>query len=65
MAKIADIHPYRVEGPITFQIEYTSRNAPAIKARTSGGADVVDARTIRYHGKNFIEAWTSVPGISN
>lgn len=65
MAKIADIHPYKVEGPVTFQIEYTSRNALTVKARTSGGADVIDARTVRYHGKDFMEAWKSVPGISN
>jgi D-amino peptidase len=65
MNKIADVRPYKVDGPVTFQVEYTSRNALTIKARTSGGADVIDARTVRYHGKDFMEAWKSVPGISN
>jgi D-amino peptidase len=63
MNEIADVRPYKVEGPVTFQIEYTSRNALTVKARD--GADVIDARTIRYHGKDFMEAWKSVPGISN
>jgi D-amino peptidase len=65
MTKIGNVRPYRVEGPVTFQVEYTSRNAPTIKTRTSGGAQAVDGRTVRYHGKDFMEAWTSVPGISN
>lgn len=63
MNKIADIRPYKVEGPVTFQIEYTSRNALTVKARD--GADVIDARTIRYHGKDFMEVWKSLPGMSN
>ncbi len=57
MSKIGAIHPYKIEGPVTFQIEFTSRYAPSIKERLAPGAEVIDARTIRYRGKNFIEAW--------
>lgn len=57
MAKIGKIQPYRIEGPVTIQIEYTSRHALRQGANLQPGAEVIDARTIRYHGKDFLEAW--------
>lgn len=57
MAKIASIRPYRIEGPVTIQIEYTSRHALGPDAALRPGADVMDARTIRFRGKDFLEAW--------
>jgi D-amino peptidase len=57
MAKIAAIHPYRIEGPVTIQVEYTSRHALAPDADLKPGAEVIDARTIRFTGKDFLEAW--------
>lgn len=57
MAKIGTIQPYRIQGPVTIQIEYTSRNALTPDAASKAGAEIVDARTIRFHGKDFIEAW--------
>ena len=57
MAKIVTIRPYRIEGPVTFQVEYTSRNALKPDAALGPGAEVVDARTIRFRGKDFLEAW--------
>ncbi len=58
MQKIGKVRPYRVEGPVTFQIEYTTRNSLPIDAALRTGAEVVDDRTIRYRGKDFLEAWT-------
>ena len=58
MQKLAEIKPYRIEGPVTIQIEYTTRNALGVDAAMRPGAEVVDARTIRYSGKDFLEAWT-------
>ncbi len=58
MDKIGSIRPYKIEGPVTFQIEYTSRNALPVTARLIRGAEVLDARTIRYRGSDFMEAWT-------
>jgi D-amino peptidase len=55
MRKLGQIQPYRVEGPVTFQIEFTTRNALA--AELPAGAEMVDARTVRYKGKDFLEAW--------
>lgn len=57
MARIGQIPPYRVKGPVTIEIEYTSRNALTPDAALQTGAEIVDARTIRFHGKDFFEAW--------
>ena len=58
MAKIGKIKPYKIEGPVTFEIEHTTRNSLPIDAGLRPGAEVVDDRTIRFHGKDFLEAWT-------
>jgi D-amino peptidase len=55
MRKIGQIPPYRMEGPVTLQIEYTTRNALPVDIRK--GAEMVDARTIRYTGSNFLDMW--------
>lgn len=57
MAKLGRIRPYRVSGPVTIEIEYTSRSALKPEAALKPGAEVIDARTIRFHGKDFFEAW--------
>ncbi len=58
MQKIGKIKPHKVEGPVTVEIEYTTRNSLPIDAHLRPGAEVVDDRTIRYRGKDFMEAWT-------
>ena len=58
MQKVAEIKPYKIEGPVTIQIEYTTRNALGPDAHLRPGAEIIDARTIRYSGKDFLEAWT-------
>jgi D-amino peptidase len=58
VAKIATIRPYRVSGPVTIEIEHTTRNSLSPDAVLRPGAEVVDDRTIRYTGKDFLEAWT-------
>jgi D-amino peptidase len=57
MGKLGRIRPYRIEGLVTLQIEYTSRHAWTQDARLRPGAEVIDARTIRFRGKDFLEAW--------
>jgi D-amino peptidase len=57
MKKLDQIQPYRIEGPVTFEIEYTTRNSLRIDAGLAPGSEVVDDRTIRYRGKDFLEAW--------
>ncbi len=58
MSRIGSIKPYRIEGPVTFQIEHTTRNSLPIDAGLAPGSKVIDDRTIRYEGKDFLEAWT-------
>jgi len=58
VAKIGTVRPYLIEGPVTVEIEYTTRNSLPAGAAARPGAEVVDDRTIRYHGQNFLEAWT-------
>lgn len=57
IAQIERVKPYRISGPVTFQIEYTSRHALTQDAGLRPGAEVIDARTIRFTGKDFFEAW--------
>jgi D-amino peptidase len=57
MQRIGRIKPYRIEGPITIEYEYTTRNSLPIDAGRRTGAEVVNDRTIRYTGKDFMEAW--------
>jgi D-aminopeptidase len=58
MKKIAEVKPYKVTGPATVQIEYTARNVPGPDDKYRPGVEVIDARTLRFHGKDFLEAWT-------
>ena len=57
VARIGSIKPYTVPGPVTLQIEYTTRNSLPIDAESRAGAEVLDDRTIRFHGKDILEAW--------
>ncbi len=58
VAKIAKIKPYKLEGPVTLEVEYSTRHSMSIDAGLAQGATVVDPRTIRFSGKDFMEAWT-------
>src|SRR5215469_1477328 len=58
MSRTAEMKPYRIEGPVTVEIEYTARNVPGPDVRFRPGVEVVDARTLRFRGKDFVEAWT-------
>ena len=57
VVKIGTIKPYTVPGPVTLQIEYTTRNSLPVDAESRTGAEVLDDRTIRFRGKDILEAW--------
>lgn len=57
MAKLGQIPPYRIEGPVTLEIEHTSRSALGPGVQSRPGVEVIDARTVRFTGKDFLEAW--------
>ncbi len=58
VAKIGSIKPYTVPGPVTLQIEYTTRNSLPVGAELRTGGEVLDDRTIRFRGKDILEVWT-------
>jgi D-amino peptidase len=58
VGRIGSIKPYKVAGPVTLQIEYTTRNSLPPDAALRAGAEVVDDRTIRFRGKDILEAWS-------
>jgi D-amino peptidase len=55
---IGKVKPYKVSGPVAIEIEYTTRNSLRIDAEHALGGEVVDDRTIRYRGADFLDAWT-------
>ena len=55
--KIGRIQPYKLEGPVTIEVERTTRSTPSPKEPLPAQIERVDARTLRYHGKDFMEAW--------
>ncbi len=57
MTRIGSIRPYKIEGPVTIQIEHTTRNSLPIDAGLAPGATVLDDLTIKFEGKDFLEAW--------
>jgi D-amino peptidase len=57
VSKIGSIKPYTVQGPVTLQVEYTTRNSLPVGAELRTGAEVLDDRTIRFKGKDVLEAW--------
>jgi D-amino peptidase len=57
VGKIATIKPYTVKGPVTLQVEYTTRNSLPVDAELRMGAEVLDDRTIRFKGQDILEAW--------
>jgi D-amino peptidase len=55
--KIGEIQPYKLKGPVTIEIERTTRNTPSPSDPLPPQIERVDARTLRYSGKDFMEAW--------
>jgi D-amino peptidase len=58
MAGVGKIPPYKIEGPVTLQVEQTTRNSLAPDTGALPGVQVLDDRTLRIQGKDFMEAWT-------
>jgi D-amino peptidase len=58
MKNISAIKPYKVEGAVTIQIERTTRNTLGVEIPLPAEAERIDARTVLYRGKNFLDAWT-------
>jgi D-amino peptidase len=57
MQRVGQIAPYKITGPVTIEVEYSTRSTPSPETPLGAGAEMVDARTVRYRGKDFMEAW--------
>lgn len=55
--RLADVKPYRVDGPVTIEVEVTTRNTPLPDDPLPPGTERVGPRTRRFTGKDFLEAW--------
>jgi len=56
-SRLAEIPPYQVRGPVTFEVEYTTRNTLNPQSDLPQGVDRIGPRTLRFAGSNFMEAW--------
>jgi len=56
-SKIGKILPYKIEGPVTIEVERTTRSTPSPYEPLAPQIERVDARTLRYRGSDFMEAW--------
>lgn len=56
--KTGQVKPYRIPGPVSIEIEYTTRNSLRLDAVFALGGEVLDDRTVRFRGTDFLEAWT-------
>jgi D-amino peptidase len=55
MRRAAQIRPYKLDGPVTLEIESSTRSTPP--GEISRHAERVDARTVRYRGKDILDVW--------
>ena len=62
MAKIGTVKPYKIEGPVALEVEYTTRSTLSPQSTYAPGIERIGPRTLRYSGKNFMEAWTRYAG---
>jgi D-amino peptidase len=56
-AKVAQIRPYRVEGPVTIEVEHTTRSTLFPEEPLPAGVERAGPRTLRFTGKDFLAAW--------
>ncbi|MGW8181122.1 MAG: M55 family metallopeptidase, partial [bacterium] len=57
LGRIETVPPYKIEGPVTIEIERTTRSTPSPNEPLSPQTERIDARTLRYSGGDFMEAW--------
>jgi hypothetical protein len=46
-----------VEGPVTIEVEYTTRSTLFPEEPLPAGVERVGPRTLRFSGKDFLAAW--------
>jgi len=58
LSKLPGIRPYRIEGPVSIEIEHTTRNTLFPQDPLPDGITRIGPRTLRYSGADFMKAWT-------
>jgi D-amino peptidase len=56
-AKAAQVKPHRIEGPVTIEVEHTTRSTLFPEDPLPPGVERVGPRTLRFTGKDFLTAW--------
>lgn len=57
LAKAGEVRPYKLEGPVSIEVEYTTRSTPPPDEALPAGAERIGPRTVRFNGKDFLAAW--------
>jgi D-amino peptidase len=57
LSRAGEVRPYRVEGPVTLEVEYTTRSTLFPEEPLPAGVERVGPRTLRFRGKDFQDAW--------
>jgi D-amino peptidase len=57
LARVGQVRPYRVEGAVSIEAEYTTRSTLFPEETLPAGVERVGPRTLRFAGKDFLTAW--------
>jgi D-amino peptidase len=57
LAKAGQVRAYRVEGPVSIEVEYTTRSTLPPEEPLPAGIERIGPRTLRFSGKDFLTAW--------
>jgi D-amino peptidase len=57
LSRLEQVRPYREEGPVSIETEYTTRSTPSPEEPLPAGVERVGPRTLRFTGKDFLAAW--------
>lgn len=58
IARLGSIPPWKVTGPVTLEVEYSTRSTPSPLEALPAGTERIGPRTLRFHGRDVLEAWT-------
>ena len=57
LARVGQVRAYRVEGPVSIEVEYTTRNTLFPEEPLPAGVERTGPRALRFEGKDFLAAW--------
>jgi len=55
--KASQVRPYRVDGPVTIEVEHATRSTLFPEEPLPAGIERIGPRTLRFSGKDFLAAW--------